>query len=77
MRRPVTEKYQLIISNAMQKEVMNLYVRELNNILYITGEAPTEDVKASLWELFNEIDPGYSSGDLVLNISLAATNVAA
>ncbi len=61
-------KYQQLILKAQAKGVIQLYVRELNNILYIDGHAPSEKVKEELWMLYNQIDPDFRSGDLVLNL---------
>ena len=62
-------KYQQLIDAANQSGVTNLQVREQNNDLYIDGNAPSEDVKKSLWDLYNKIDPDYRAGDLVLNVN--------
>ena len=63
-------KYQQLIDAANQSGVTNLQVREQNNVLYIDGQAPSEDVKKNLWDLYNKIDPDYRAGDLVLNINV-------
>ena len=62
-------KYQQLIDAANQSGVTNLQVREQNNVLYIDGDAPSEDVKKNLWDLYNKIDPDYRAGDLVLNVN--------
>jgi hypothetical protein len=62
------QKYQQLILKAQSAGVMHLYVRELNNILYIDGQTPSEKVKEELWSLYNKIDPEFRSGDLVLNL---------
>lgn len=64
------QKYHQLILTAESSGVMKLHVRELNNILYIDGHVPSEQVKEQLWKLYNEIDPDYRSGDLVLNLHL-------
>jgi prepilin-type processing-associated H-X9-DG protein len=66
----IQRKYEQLILTAESAGVAKLYVRELNNILYIDGHVPSETVKQELWELFNQIDPGYRSGDLVLNLQM-------
>lgn len=63
-------KYQQLIDTANQSGVTNLQVREQDTVLYIDGNAPSEEVKKSLWDLFNKIDPDYRSGDLVLNVNV-------
>ena len=62
------QKYHELIVKAESSGVLKLHVRELNNILYIDGHVPSEQVKQDLWDLFNKIDPDYRSGDLVLNL---------
>jgi nucleoid-associated protein YgaU len=64
-------KYQELIDAATNSGVSNLQVREQDNILYIDGNAPSEDVKNQIWDVYNRIDPDYRGGDLVLNINAA------
>lgn len=68
------QKYRELIMTAQAAGVIRLFVRELNNILYIDGQAPSEKVKEELWKLYDKIDPGYRSGDLVLNLSYAQSH---
>lgn len=63
-------KYQQLIDAANQLGVTNLQVREQETVLYIDGNAPSEEVKKNLWDLFNKIDPDFRSGDLVLNVNV-------
>lgn len=65
-------KYQPLIAAAQAAGVYNLQVREQGNVLYIDGEAPSESVKKQLWDKYNQLDPDYRSGDLVLNLNVAA-----
>lgn len=68
-------KYQRLIDTANQRGVTNLKVREENNVMYIDGDAPSDDIKNELWDVYNQIDPDYRAGDLVLNInSLGGTS---
>jgi nucleoid-associated protein YgaU len=64
------EKYQAIINTANSSGVTNLSVAEQDNVLYITGTAPTNQAKDRIWEVYESIDPEMRSGDLVLNISV-------
>lgn len=66
------EKYQQLINAAKTSGVDNLQVREQNNVLYITGEAPSGDVKDNLWNVYNQIDPDFRSGDVVIDINVSA-----
>jgi hypothetical protein len=68
----VQEKYAELINAAKQSGVNNLQVREQNNVLYIDGEAPSGQVKDRLWDVYNKLDPDFRSGDLVLDVKLAA-----
>ncbi len=66
------DKYKELIDAATAGGVTNLQVREQDNVLYIDGVAPTGTVKDNLWDIYNKLDPDYRSGDLVLNVDVAA-----
>ena len=68
-------KYQQLIDTATKSGVSNLQVREQNNVLYIDGDAPSEQVKKTLWDLYNKIDPDYRAADLVLNLNVVGGSV--
>lgn len=70
-------KYQQLIDTANNSGVTDLKVREQDNILYIDGNAPSEDVKKQIWDVYNSIDPDYRAGDLVLNINATGGSSAA
>jgi hypothetical protein len=65
-------KYQSLINTAKTAGTTNLEVREQDNVLYIDGQVPSESVKKQLWDEYNRLDPDYRSGDLVLNLNIAA-----
>ena len=65
------QKYSDLVKTAQTRGTANLEVREQNNVLYIDGEVPSEEVKQQLWDLYNKIDPDYRSGDLVMNLTVA------
>ena len=65
------DKYNELVTAAQTAGVTGLQVREQDNVLYIYGQAPSEDVKKQLWDIYNKIDPDYRAGDLVLNITTA------
>ena len=67
-------KYQSLIDAATTGGVSNLQVRQQDNVLYIDGNAPSEDVKKQLWDIYNKIDPDYRSADLVMNINAIGTS---
>jgi hypothetical protein len=64
-------KYAALISAAQSNGTSNLEVREQGGILYINGEANTGQAKDNLWNIYNQIDPDFRAGDLVLNIDVA------
>jgi hypothetical protein len=66
------EKYASLITAAQGAGISDLTVAEQDNVLYVTGTAPSEDVKKQLWDLYGTIDPEMRAGDMVLNISVAA-----
>ncbi len=63
-------KYQQLIDTATNSGVTNLDVRQQDNVLYIDGNAPSETVKQQLWDTYNQIDPDYRAGDLIMNINV-------
>lgn len=65
------DKYKELTDAAAASGVTNLQIREQDNVLYIDGEA-TGDVKQQLWDIYEKLDPDYSSGDLMLNINSVA-----
>lgn len=66
------DKYQSVVDYAKANHVDNLQVREQNNVLYVDGTAPSEEVKDQIWNLYQKIDPDMRAGDLVMNIQVAA-----
>jgi len=67
------DKYKELIDTARNSGVRNLQVSEQNNVLHVTGEAPNAQVKDTLWNVYNKIDPDYRAGDLVLDVNTNAT----
>ncbi len=65
------DKYKELTDAAIAAGVNNLQVREQDNVLYVEGEA-TGAVKQQLWDIYEKLDPDYSSGDLMLNINSVA-----
>jgi uncharacterized protein YgiM (DUF1202 family) len=66
------DKYRQLISTAQQSGVSNLQVREQGGVLYIDGTASSAAVKDQLWNVYEQIDPNFQSGDVIMNIN---TNV--
>jgi uncharacterized protein YgiM (DUF1202 family) len=66
------EKYRQLTDAASAEGINNLRIREQDNVLHIEGEAPTGAAKDKLWDIYNRIDPDFRSGDVVMNINVAA-----
>lgn len=64
------DKYQAVVNTATAQGVANLSVVEQDNVLYITGTAPTNQSKDAIWDVYESIDPEMRAGDMVLNISV-------
>jgi LysM repeat protein len=67
----VQEKYQSLLELANQNGT-TYNLSEADGVLHVEGNAPSAEAKQQLWDKYNEIDPDYRSGDLVLNISVGA-----
>lgn len=65
------DKYQPLIAAAQNAGATNLQVRDQNNVLYIDGDVASESVKKDLWDKYNQLDPDYRSGDLILNLNVS------
>ncbi|MBA2250869.1 MAG: SH3 domain-containing protein [Chitinophagaceae bacterium] len=66
------DKYKQLIDTANSEGVSNLQVTEQDNVLHIDGEAPTGAVKDKLWAVYNQLDPDFKAGDVVMNVNVAA-----
>jgi hypothetical protein len=66
------DKYKELVDAANAAGVAGLAVREQDGVLYIDGEAPTGAAKDQLWAIYDKIDPNFMSGDVVMNINVAA-----
>lgn len=65
------DKYREVTDLASELGVLNLEVREQDNVLYIDGTAQSASDKDKIWDSYNKIDPDYRSGDVVMNIEVA------
>ena len=66
------DKYQSLIAMAEGGGVADLKIQEQDNVLHINGTAPSEAVKQQLWDEYNRLDPDMRSGDVVMNLEVAA-----
>ncbi|PWB22004.1 LysM peptidoglycan-binding domain-containing protein [Flavobacterium sp. HTF] len=64
------DKYREVTNLADQLGIINLQVREQDNVLYIDGTANSAADKDKLWDAYNKIDPDYRSADVVMNIEV-------
>lgn len=69
------EKYKALTDAATAAGITDLAVREQDGILYIDGTAADGATKDHLWEIYNQVDPSFASGDLVLNVNVSANAV--
>lgn len=67
------DKYKQLIDAANTGGVSNIQVREENNVLYLDGSAPDGATKDRLWNIYNQIDPDYRAGDLIMNVDVSAS----
>jgi len=65
------QKYKQLLDSAKASGITNLQVREQDNVLYIDGEAPDGKAKDSLWQIYNQIDPDFRAGDLIMDINVS------
>lgn len=65
------QKYDELVRTAKSVGVENLQVREQENVLYIDGQAPSQDAKQKIWDVYGKIDPNFRSADVVMNIAVS------
>ncbi|MGA9648856.1 SH3 domain-containing protein [Pedobacter sp.] len=65
------DKYKALTDAAIASGITDIAVCEQDGILYIDGPAADGATKDNLWEIYNQIDPNFTSGDLVLNVNVA------
>ncbi len=64
------DKYKLLLDTAKSSNIEDLVYVEQEGVLQINGTAPHADVKNKLWNIYNQIDPNYISGEVLLNVDL-------
>ena len=64
-------KYQVLIDTAKASGMTDLAIAEQDAVLHIQGTAPNADVKNKLWDIYNQIDPNFLSGDVVMNVDVS------
>ena len=63
-------KYKVLIDTANASGISDLQVAEQDGVLQIRGTAPNADVKNKLWDVYNQIDPNFLTGDVVMNVDV-------
>ena len=64
------EKYQSLLELANQNGTTYELSEGDNGTHVVTGVAPSEEAKSSLWTEYERLDPEFRSNDLILNISV-------
>jgi uncharacterized protein YgiM (DUF1202 family) len=65
------DKYANLIATAQNNGTNNLAIREQDGILYINGEVASGEIKDKLWNVYNQIDPDFRAGDLIMDIDVS------
>ncbi|MEO6948611.1 MAG: SH3 domain-containing protein [Ginsengibacter sp.] len=68
------DKYKQLIDTANNSGISNLQISEQGNILHIDGDVPDGATKDKLWNIYNEIDPDYRAGDLMMDVNVAVSS---
>ncbi len=66
------DKYKVLLDTANASGIDDLRYAEQDGVLQIRGTAPNADVKNKLWDIYNQIDPNFLSGDVVMNIDVSS-----
>ncbi|NQD71531.1 SH3 domain-containing protein [Sphingobacterium shayense] len=66
------DKYKSLLDTAKTSGITDLQVAEQEGVLQIRGTAPNADVKNKLWDIYNQIDPNFLSGDVVMNVDVSS-----
>ncbi len=66
------DKYAELISSATNLGVANLATAEQDGVLHVSGTAKSTADYDALWALYDKLDPGMTSNDLMMNIDIKA-----
>jgi uncharacterized protein YgiM (DUF1202 family) len=66
------DKYAALVDAAKSHGVANLSVAEQDGVLHVAGTAGSTATYDALWALYDQLDPGMASGDLMMNIDIKA-----
>lgn len=65
------DKYKTLVDIASSCELVDMQIKENERFLIIEGIAPNGDVKNKLWDVYNQLDPNFICGDVILNITVS------
>jgi uncharacterized protein YgiM (DUF1202 family) len=66
------DKYAELLQAANTMGVANTSLVEQDGVLHLSGTANSTADYDALWALYDKIDPGMTSGDLMMNIDIKA-----
>ena len=66
------DKYAELLQTATTMGVGNLASAEKDGVLHVSGTANSTSDYDALWALYDKLDPGMASGDLMMNIDIKA-----
>ncbi|MFD1768970.1 SH3 domain-containing protein [Sphingobacterium suaedae] len=66
------DKYKVLLDTAKASGIEDLQYAEQEGVLQIRGTAPNADVKNKLWDIYNQIDPNFLTGDVVMNVDVSS-----
>lgn len=63
----LSDKYKTLIDLANK---YHLSIKEENGVLRINGEVTNGNIKDEMWKVYNQLDPNFKSGEIVLNVEV-------
>jgi uncharacterized protein YgiM (DUF1202 family) len=66
------DKYAELLQAANTLGIANLAVAEQDGVLHVSGTAKSTSDYDSLWAIYDKVDPGMASGDLMMNVDIKA-----
>jgi len=66
------DKYKVLLDTAKSSGITDFQYAEQEGVLQIRGTAPNADIKNKLWDIYNQIDPNFLSGDVVMDIDVSS-----
>jgi uncharacterized protein YgiM (DUF1202 family) len=63
----LSDKYSALVNLAKKNA---LAVKEENGVLKISGEVANGEIKDEMWKVYNQLDPNFKSGEILLNVEV-------